>query len=204
MIITLVVLATIWTIGSWLFVRNIEQPAYTVVEKRIGYEIRDYAPYIVAEVEVTGSRNESLNQWFRLLADYIFWNNTKSAPIAMTAPVAESSSEPVAMTAPVMEEGSGGTRRVTFSMPSKYTLATLPKPNNAAVNLREVPAERMAVLRFSWYATDSRVARLQSDLVDALKRDGVQTLWMPAYAGYNPPFSAPWIQRHEVMVEVGK
>lgn len=53
-------------------VRNIEQPAYTLVERRDGYEIRDYAPYIVAEVEVTGSRTESLNQGFRLLADYIF------------------------------------------------------------------------------------------------------------------------------------
>lgn len=98
-------------------VRNIEEPTYTVVEKRDGYEIRDYSAYIVAEVEVTGSRNEGLNQGFRLLADYIFGNNTKSTPIAMTAPVAESVSEPVAMTAPVMEQGSGDMRRVTFSMP---------------------------------------------------------------------------------------
>ena len=94
----------------------------------------------------------------------------------MTAPVAESVSEPVAMTVPVMEQGSGDARRVTFSMPSKYTLETLPKPNNSAVTLREVPAHRVAVLRFSWYATDSRVARLQSQLMDALKRDNINTL----------------------------
>jgi hypothetical protein len=56
------ILALVWSIGSWLVVRNIEEPSYTIVEKRDGYEIRDYAPYIVAEVEVTGSRNESLNQ----------------------------------------------------------------------------------------------------------------------------------------------
>ena len=94
----------------------------------------------------------------------------------MTAPVAESASEPVAMTAPVMEQGTGDTRRVTFSMPRKYTLATLPKPNNSAVKLREVPAHRVAVTRFSWYATDSRVARLQSRLMEALKRDGIKAL----------------------------
>lgn len=58
----IIVVALLWSIGSWLVVRNIEEPSYTVVEKRDGYEIRDYAPYIVAEVEVTGSRNESLNQ----------------------------------------------------------------------------------------------------------------------------------------------
>jgi hypothetical protein len=62
----------LWSIGSWFVVRNIEEPSYTVVEQRNGYELRDYAPYIVAEVEVTGTRDQSMNQGFRLLADYIF------------------------------------------------------------------------------------------------------------------------------------
>lgn len=122
----------------------------------------------------------------------------------MTTPVSESASEPVAMTAPVMEQGTGDTRRVTFSMPSKYTLDTLPKPNNSAVTLREIPAHRMAVTRFSWYAGDSRVLRAQVQLMDALHRDGIKTLSSPVYAGYNPPLSAPWIRRNEVMVEVVK
>lgn len=205
LVITIVVIvAFVWSLWSILVVRNIEQPAYTLVERRDGYEIRDYAPYIVAEVEVTGSRTESLNQGFRLLADYIFWNNTKSAPIAMTAPVAESASEPVAMTAPVMEQGTGDTRHVTFSMPSNYTLETLPKPNNSAVKLREVPAHRVAVTRFSWYAGDSRVLWFQVQLMDALHRDGIKTVWTPSYAGYNPPFSAPWLRRNEVMVDIVK
>ena len=94
----------------------------------------------------------------------------------MTAPVAESASEPVAMTVPVMEQGTDGARRVTFSMPSKYTIETLPKPNNPAVKLREVPAHRVAVTRFSWYATDSRVARLQTRLLSILERDSIETL----------------------------
>lgn len=42
--------------------RNVEQPKYTVMEVHDGYEIRDYAPFIVAEVEVQGARNEALNQ----------------------------------------------------------------------------------------------------------------------------------------------
>ena len=94
----------------------------------------------------------------------------------MTTPVTESVSESVAMTAPVMEQGSGDMRRVTFSMPSMYTIETLPKPNNPAVKLREVPAHRVAVKRFSWYATDGRVTRLQSYLLDVLQRDGIKTL----------------------------
>lgn len=58
----IVVLALLWSLGSWLVVRSVEEPSYTVVEKRDGYEIRDYAPYIVAEVETTGSRDQSINQ----------------------------------------------------------------------------------------------------------------------------------------------
>jgi hypothetical protein len=58
----IVAIAVLWTLGSWLVVRNIERPAYTLVEKREGYEIRDYAPYMVAEVEVSGSRQQGINQ----------------------------------------------------------------------------------------------------------------------------------------------
>lgn len=56
-VIVIITLALLWSLGSWLVVRAIEEPSYTVVEKRNGYEIRDYAPYIVAAVEVTGTRN---------------------------------------------------------------------------------------------------------------------------------------------------
>ncbi len=61
-------------------------------------------------------------------------------------------------------------------MPSKYTLETLPKPNNSAVILREIPAQRLAVKRFSWYAGDSRVIHFQSQLMELLKRDGIKAL----------------------------
>lgn len=81
----------------------------------------------------------------------------------MTAPVSESASAPIAMTAPVMEQGSSdGKRKVTFSMPSKYTMDSIPKPNNPLVTLREVPAQRVAVRVFGWYAGDARVAAMES------------------------------------------
>lgn len=201
-IIIVVVLAILWTVGSWLAVRTIEEPAYTVVEQTSDYEIREYAPYIVAEVETTGVHSNSLNQGFRLLADYIFGNNTKDASIAMTAPVTESFSESIAMTAPVVEQGRGEKRRVTFSMPSKYTMETLPRPNNSAVNIRQIPAQKIAVRRFSWWASDARIDRMQSVLLNALYRDKREVIGDIGYAGYNPPLSAPWIRRNEVMVEI--
>ncbi|MDP2324141.1 MAG: heme-binding protein, partial [Gammaproteobacteria bacterium] len=102
-----------WIAIGWLSVAGVAEPPYDVLSEQNGYEIRQYAPQLVAEVEVTGNFTEATNRGFRALADYIFGNNTASggdAPdasesIAMTAPVIEreATSEAIAMTAPVIE-----------------------------------------------------------------------------------------------------
>ena len=61
--IFLIIIATaliIWIAVTLLAVRSIEEPKYTLIEKREGYEIREYGSYIVAEVEVEGSMREAL------------------------------------------------------------------------------------------------------------------------------------------------
>jgi len=42
----------------------IEEPKYTVVRQYDGFEVREYAPYIVAEVVVAGPAEEAGNQGF--------------------------------------------------------------------------------------------------------------------------------------------
>ncbi|MBI4158504.1 MAG: heme-binding protein, partial [Candidatus Yanofskybacteria bacterium] len=105
-LLVIVAILLVWTAVSYFFDRSIKTPEYTVVKKSAGYEIRSYKPYITAQVEVSGTYDEALNQGFRVLADYIFGNNTKQTGIAMTAPVTEAESEKMAMTAPVMEKES--------------------------------------------------------------------------------------------------
>jgi SOUL heme-binding protein len=73
-------------------VSNVEQPKYKVVDSSDNIEIRDYAPMIVAEAEVSGDRREAIGKGFRLIADYIFGNNTASQKVAMTAPVTQQGS----------------------------------------------------------------------------------------------------------------
>lgn len=111
----------------------------------------------MAETVVSGSLSEASSAAFRLIADYIFGNNTSptggNEKISMSAPVTiEPKSEKISMTAPVTTEQAGEQWRMNFVMPSQYTLATLPKPNNSAVTLREVPASNYAVIRFSGFA----------------------------------------------------
>ena len=183
----------------------IEEPKYTVIEKSEAFELRDYEPKIVAETLVSGSMDKASSAGFRLIADYIFGNNTSrtgdSEKISMTAPVTmEPKSEKISMTAPVSMEQTGGQWRVHFVMPGQYTLETLPKPNNPAVSLREVPTSNYAVIRFSGLAGEDKVAKKVADLMTWLDSKGITPIGKPELARYNPPWTLPFFRRNEVMV----
>ncbi len=201
--ITITALLLIWSLASFFF-NSVASPQYSVLEKKKGYEIRMYEPYITAQVEVNASRNSALNQGFSILADYIFGNNTKRTDIAMTAPVTEGETEfeKMAMTAPVTESGNEQTRIISFVMPLEYTLETLPKPNNPEVKIVPQEARKVAVLRFSWFRNSERIARKKQELLMLLERDSIEPTGVPEYAGYNAPLTAPWLNRNEIIVEI--
>lgn len=216
-IITIIAVLLIgWTVVSYLFERSIATPSYTVVEQKDGYEIRQYKPYITAQVEVSGTYDEAINEGFRILADYIFGNNTKQTGIAMTAPVTEAESEKMAMTAPVVEKesdvlpmtapvvetGDSKKRVISFVMPFEYTIETLPKPNNPEVKIVPQKERKVAVLGFSWFRNTLRVAGKKQELFKLLERDSIKPKGLPEYAGYNAPFTSPWLYRNEVMIEI--
>jgi len=193
----------VWMVGSYLVIRTIEEPVYTVLEKRIGYEIRQYDGYIVAETEVSGTYDTALRDGFRVIADYIFGNNTTKTSIAMTAPVLEQQSEKIAMTVPVLSTlAAAETRIVSFVLPAKYTMDTLPLPNDERVQLREVLPRKVAVSRFTWYATPSRIEKQKSLLLERLVADGEVMADTPQVAQYNPPISFPLTLRNEILVAI--
>ena len=206
-IVGIVGLLVLWAVVSYLAVRTLEEPRYTVLEKKASYEIRQYEPYIVAQTVMSvADYNADLRQGFRLVADYIFGNNTTQAKISMTMPVIEARSDQgqsIAMTVPVLESDSNvGTRTISFVLPSKYTLETLPTPNNDKVQLRVVSGRTVAAARFTWYATPSRVASYKASLLKALEADGQIIMSEPQAAFYNPPLSMPLLLRNEILVEV--
>lgn len=200
----IVLFFTIWTVGSYLAVRNLEEPNYVVLKKLNGYELREYQPYIIAETEVTGTYSKALNQGFSAIAGYIFGDNTSKTSIAMTAPVLQNeSSEKIAMTVPVVNTlGNETTRTVSFVLPSKYTLETLPLPNNPKVILKEVPARKVAVLQFNWYATEKRILVKKEALEILIAEDGLAIDGPTQVAQYNPPFSMPLIRRNEIIIPI--
>lgn len=202
-IIICAIAALLWSLWGY-FGSRVEQAEYSVISRNGDYEIRMYAKHIVAQATVGGEYDRALNEGFRIVAGYIFGGNQKKEDIAMTAPVTESKTKGVsiAMTAPVIANIDGESHTIAFGMPKGYTLATLPIPNDARVKLVEVPEKKMAVLTFSWFRTTARVQQKKEELLQYLKRDKVEATGGVEYAGYNAPWTPPWMARHEVLVEV--
>jgi hypothetical protein len=191
----------------------IEEPKYVVLEKSEPFELRSYAPRIVAEVKVEGDLDSASSQGFRLIAGYIFGKNQVTEKIAMTAPVGvepsdQNKSSKIAMTVPVAIEGAKSFESasnqwtVSFVMPSEYTLATLPKPLNSQVKIREVPAEKRAVIMFSGFNSAEKTQEKTLLLEDWIKSKNLKTTGDPQFARYNPPWSLPFLRRNEVMIQV--
>ena len=182
----------------------IEEPGYELVRKSDGYELRRYAGYCVAETEVAGSQTDAGNAGFRILAKYIFGANQSQQSIAMTAPVLQAQSETIAMTAPVTQQpgAAPGTYVVQFTMPSKYTLQTLPQPNDAQVRLRQLPDRLVAVRTYGGGWSLARYDTEFAALLEAMQRDGLVAIGAPQWARYNSPFSLPFMRRNEIWLEI--
>lgn len=205
-VISLVIFIMLLLAVAWgPIVSHVEKAKYTIAEHQGAIEIRDYPALIVAEAQTTGQREMAIKQGFRILADYIFGNNMAAQKIAMTAPVIQQSGEKIAMTAPVMQQQSAsGNWIIRFMMPTQYSMAQLPKPNNQAVHLKEIAAKRYAVIRFSGTATQKRLQEQQAILEAFIKQHGLKPLAKPMYAFFNPPWTLPFLRRNEVMIEVAK
>ena len=181
---------------------DVERPKYEVISSTDNIEMRVYAPMIIAEVDVQGERKQAINDGFRLLADYIFGNNTVQQTISMTAPVQQQANQKIAMTAPVQQQEADGVWKVSFVMPSKYSIQTLPKPNNSSVKLIEIPATRFIVIEFSGTNSSENITKYERRLMAHIKENGIVTTGAPKYAFYNPPWTLPFMRRNEIMMEI--
>lgn len=203
-IILLVIGTVLFVAVSWgPIVSNVELARCEVVESHGAIEIRDYAPMIVAEVIITGQRENAISDGFRMLADYIFGNNFPAREIAMTAPVMQQSGEKIAMTAPVTRQGGDSGWVVRFVMPAEYSLDTLPRPNNPDVVLEEIAGKRFAVIRFPGRAKGDSLETHTRQLESFIQAGNLQARSEPAYAFFNPPWTLPFLRRNEVMIEIG-
>ena len=167
-----------------------DEPDYTV-EQRIGdFEIRRYAARVEARTMLPDENVEhAIERGFDRLAKYIFGANERSEKLGMTTPVF----------AKRIDEAD---HRVSFVMPIHRTSPSLPEPKDQAIELVDVPSQRVAVLCF----TGRRSAELIADRAAELKRQvakaNIAAKGEASYVGFDPPWTLPFLRRNEVWIEL--
>lgn len=184
------------------FGSRVETLSYTVLSSDKEYEIRELPEHIIAETTVGGNFDDASGEAFNILAGYIFGNNKKKQSISMTSPVVENEYEKIAMIAPVVEQDAGANQKVfSFVMPAEYTMETLPEPLDKRITIKKVESKKIAVLTFSGFYSEKKINEKKQLLKQYLDRDGLEYSTV-SWAGYNPPWTPPFMRRLEVWAEL--
>jgi len=174
----------------YVFLINLREPTYVVLNKKDEYEIRKYDPYLIAHISFPGSYKVVTNKGFRVLASYIFGGNKENVRMSMTTPVF------------IEKEAKIDGYVVTFVMPASYKKETLPEPKDSRIKIKEKSPETVAAYRFSWYPSAKRVEQKKKEFMALLKRDGIKQRSHIILARYNPPFILPFLMRNELLVVI--
>ena len=204
----LALFALIWAASgefgcSAVGIRTSEERPHQVVLRQGKYEVRRYAPALIARTEVQGTYDDTGGKAFNRLGGYIFGNNAEDHDIAMTIPVVqEQPGRRIAMTAPVTQQQDGDRWSMTFVMPAEYTLKTLPKPLDPNVSIEQVPGALVGVFRYSGFMSDADLTAHSPALTDWLETQGYRPTSAPRLAAYDPPWTIPFLRRNEVHFDV--
>ena len=185
---------------------TVEQPAFEVLAERGPMQIRRYEPTIEARLTVDApSAERAANKAFMRLAGYIFGGNAAGEKIAMTAPVTTQAPAPLAMTA---GDGPGGALTgegrytVAFTMPSRWSMETLPDPKDTDVRLEPMPERTIAAWRKTGGLDDADTQAALDELMGFVRERGFEPAGAPMRAGYDGPSVPRDQRRNEVMVPV--
>ena len=202
-LVALVFSGATFTVGAAM--ADVNEPVFKLVSQDGDVEIRDYSPVLVAQMSFVGNRDRAVRAGFELLSGYISGDNEATQKIAMTAPIAQFRSSMLTATLPgkgqeTTDEAAEWT--VRFMMPNGFTLNKLPKPDDRRITVVEVPARRVAALRFSGLWTDSNFTTHRDQLAAWLKSKGLKPVGEPTYAYYDPPWQPFFWRRNEILWDI--
>ncbi len=181
------------------------QAKYQNIQKDKGFSIRVYEPVVEAQITVADKDYKSaVNKGFMQLFKYITGANTVNQKISMTAPVlTEQQSQNIAMTAPVLiSDSDDNAWTIAFVMPADMTIKNAPKPTNENIKLVEKPQNKVAVIQFSGFLDKQSIESNTNKLNNWIKDNNLKVIGEPQAAGYNPPWTIPFLRTNEVMVAV--
>ena len=174
-----------------LAVMSVREPDYEVVAREDGFELREYAPLVVAETVVEGGFDAADRPAFERLVPYIRGNNYGGRNIPITPPVHQQA----VADAP-------GQWRFQLSMPEEYQLSLLPRPVDETVTLRQLPKRLVAARSYGGDWSETNYREEEQALMQALTRGALKPVGTPTFARYNAPLIPWFMRRNEVLVEV--
>ena len=109
------------------------------------------------------------------------------------------------MTAPVDTRPLGeDSYTYAFMMERKYTMASLPEPDDPRIRLTQRPSRVMAVRSYSGSWREAKMRENVEALLTALDSDGIEYTGDPILARYDSPFTLWFLRRNEVMIELSE
>ena len=200
--IKIIIAAAIIFIGAMNAMAT-EEALYKVSKSSGAFEVRDYSSTILAETVVDGDLEGAGSKAFRTLFRYISGNNRPRSTVTVTSPPSkEAQGEKISMTAPVLQQGVQERWVVSFTMPATSTLQTLPAPDDPKITLRQVPARRMAAVRYSGLWSEKSYLQHKRELESWVYKMGFSISGPPEWARYNPPFTPWFLRRNEILLPI--
>ena len=180
------------------------QQPYTILEQGHGFELRKYAPCVIASIEIQSSFERAGNAGFMALVNYIRGNNHRRNKIAMTAPVLQETGVQLDQQFPVIEQESHHGYVISFVMPQDWSMETLPDPQDGRIVLRDIPEELVAVVRFAGRWSEKLFERNRQTLERRISRAGLIIAGPARFARFDPPWTPWFMRRNEIHIPVRK
>lgn len=193
------------TIPDVFGIRLNEQPDYEVLVTEGDVEVRRYKKTLIAQVTVQGEHDLAVKSGFQTLANYIFGDNEERSTIEMTAPVFQQNAQgnqSIGMTAPLFREQNENGWTISFVIPEKFDLNTVPDPVNSNIRLAEMPERKTAVFRYSGNNNEEKMREAEEKLNEWLTSSGLTAKSTIRWAQYDPPFAIPFLKRNEAQIDI--
>lgn len=176
---------------GWKFVSRTayETAEYRLMQSDGEFEIREYPDLLIVSTASADAMQGNDGSFMKLFR-YISGDNQSSQKIAMTTPV-------------FMEPKASSERgKMSFVLPSKYSLESVPLPESKALQVERRAGGRYAVIRFAGRLTKETAANAEEKLRQWLAKNNLSAAKSIETAGYDPPVTPGPFRRNEVLIRI--
>lgn len=164
-----------------------KKPAYSVATAEKEFEIRNYGVQTVAEYTTRGNYGRAVQEGYIKLERYFLGQNAVPEAMPMTVPVM------------VRDDQTGGWTTM-FPLPAEYRVESAPGPLDQRVRIVELPARKVAAVRFPGKLSESAMREQASKLDFWLAARGIAHKGDFTLANYDAPWVPSAWRENEVFV----